>query len=429
MNEQSLIRLKHQTRNGFALMIVIALSLGTWVMCAKISGAVIAPGKIAVESSVKRIQHKEGGIIQEVLVAEGDHVAKDQILVRLDATQPGANDNILLNQLAALRLRKSRLEAELSRRPWPDASIPSPETSEDRHRLELEMHLYRSRQALLSQQRQVLSAQMDQTREAVEGLASQRASLNRQYELIRSELDAVRKLNAQGYATATRVNQFERQAEDMHAQQSNNVARAAQYDAQTQALRVQIQQVQSQAQADAGNELKEVDARIAQVEQEQVMTGDIRRRAEIRSPVSGRVLGLNVHTAGGVIRAGDNIMQVVPDRDQLIVEARVNPRHIDQVRKGAIAHIRFAAFAGSLSAEATATVSTVASDVLVDDSTGEAYYPVKLILLPLGMPPAMRTKLLAGMPVDVNIETTRRPAITYLLKPLMDQISRAFVEA
>ncbi|CAL4867416.1 Type I secretion system membrane fusion protein PrsE [Asticcacaulis sp. MM231] len=354
---------------------------------------------------------------------------KGQVLVRLDATQAGANDTIVLNQLADLILRKSRLEAELSNRPWPDAGVAPPTTPVEQHRLDVETDLYRSRQALKSQKGQVLVAQIRQADQAVEGIAAQQSSLKRQYDLIRSELDAVRKLNAQGYAPITRVNQYERQVEDLTAQQASNASRIAQYKTQASALQVQILQIGSEGQADSARELKEVDAKIAQLAQEQRLTGDIRDRVEIRAPASGRILGLKVHTPGGVIGAGDIIMQMVPDLDNLIVEARVDPRHIDQVRRDAVAHIRFSAFSGPSTPEASATVQTLAPDVMINEKTGEAYYLVRLAMAPDSLPDIIRAKLMAGMPVEVNIETNRRSAITYLLKPLTDQFRRAFKEA
>jgi HlyD family secretion protein len=413
---------------GCGLIVMGLLSLLIWACLFCIVGAVIAPGRVSVTGSVKPIQHKEGGVIQSVLVREGDYVRKDAVLIRMDETQSASQDAILADQWARLQLRKSRLEAEIAGRGWPDASVTAPQTPEAAQRLSVEKALYQARLRLRAEKRQEILAQIRQSGEAVEGLDAQGEAYGRQYALIVSEGAAMEDLYSKGYAPITRVNQYKRQAEDLRAQQANVSSRRAQYRTQASALRMQILQLQSQTQTEAADELKDVEARLAQIGQERRVTVDARQRTELRAPTAGRVMGLHVHSAGDVAGAGEVLMSLVPEGDPLTIEARVDPRHIDQVRARASAHVRFTAFSATTTPQADARIDSVSADALSDPKTGEAYYLVRLNLSAAGVPKALRQKLVAGMPVEVMIETESRSVMSYFLKPLYDQFSRAFRE-
>lgn len=420
--------LTRHARVGFILLGLLVLLVFGWGGLAQISGAVVASGRVAVESSVKRVQHREGGIVSEVLVHEGDMVRAGQLLARLDGVVPNANAAVIEDQLAQLTARKLRLEAERDGRSDFVVPVTSPATEEFARMVAAERRLMAARRLAKQQRKAQIREQIAQVGDEVDGLQAQIISGEAQARLIQGELTGIRRLHQQGYAPLSRVNQLEREAESLSGQKGQLTAAVAR--ARTHASEIQLQglQVDSQGLADVMSELKDTETKLAQLTEQGVAADDQVRRVEVRAPASGRVQQLAVHTKGGVVAPGETLMLVVPQNDALVVEVMVDPRYIDQVSPGRPAHVRFTSFSTRDTPEIMGRVDRVSADVQTEEKTGASFYLARLKLDANRLPSALRGRLVPGMPAEVQIETSSHSALSYFIKPLSDQLARTFRE-
>ena len=407
--------------------LLVALSVG-WGVFAEISGAVLAGGRIAVESGPKRIQHRDGGIVSAVLVREGERVKAGQVLARLDATTASAYSAIVDSQIWQARARRYRLEAETSGS-WVLA-VPAGETVTPEYRtlLDSERELLRRQKLLRDQRKAQLQEQLRESEKEIAGLQAQLAAVEEQVRLKAQELISLRNLRADGYTTLTTMNAHEREAERLAGDRGEVAAARARAKSQLSALSTQLLQVDTQAQKEAMTELSDVIARLGKLMQESITARDTLKRIELASPVDGAVQQILIRTQDGVLGRGEVLMVVVPDQDALVVEALIDPRRIDQVRVGAKAYVRFTAFDANATPEATAVVDSLGADVEIDEKTGSSQYRARLLLDRGALPRQLQDKLMAGMPVELQIETGSRSAISYLMKPLTDNFRRAFTD-
>jgi len=415
-------------RSGYVLVaLLLALVVG-WGVFAEISGAVLAGGRIAVESGPKRIQHRDGGIVSAVLVREGQRVKVGQVLARLDATTASAYSAILDSQIWQARARRYRLEAETSGS-WA-LGVPAGETMTPEYRtlLDSERELLRRQKLLRDQRKAQLQEQMRESEKEIAGLRAQLAAIEEQVRLKAQELISLRNLRADGYTTLTTMNAHEREAERLAGDRGEVAAAQARAKSQLSALSTQLLQVDTQAQKEAMTELSDVIARLSKLMQESIAARDTLKRIELVSPVDGTVQQIAIRTQDGVLGRGEVLMVVVPDQDALVVEALIDPRRIDQVHVGAKAYVRFTAFDANATPEATAVVESLGADVETDEKTGNSQYRARLHLDRRALPRQLQDKLMAGMPVELQIETGSRSAISYLMKPLTDNFRRAFTD-
>jgi HlyD family secretion protein len=418
-----------QQKAGFAIIALLAVFILGWGGLATLSGAVIATGRVTVESSQKRIQHREGGIVYDILVRDGDQVKTGQVLARLDSTVAGANAAIVQSQIWQLTARKFRLEAERDGRT--SFSVPTgltqPSAEFDRI-IAAERALMTTRRSARVQKKSQLNEQIAQSAHEIDGLAAQVKSQGQQARLIREELVSVRDLHAKGYASITRLNQLEREAERLQGEKGQLEATIARTRTRTSEIRLAMLQIDSESLSEIMAELKDTETKLSQLNEQQVTTTDAMNRVEIKAPVDGTVQQLLIHTRGGVVAPGETLMHIVPKADDLVVEARIDPQHIDQVASGRSAYIRFTSFASQTTPEARGRVDMVSPDVETDEKTGISYYKARLTLKSVDLPKSLREALISGMPVEVHIETTRRNALSYFMKPLTDQMNRTFKE-
>lgn len=415
-------------RSGYVLVALLLVLVVGWGGFAEISGAVLAGGRVAVESGPKRIQHKDGGIVSAVLVREGERVKAGQVLARLDATTAIAYSAILDSQVWQARARRYRLEAETSGS-WVLA-VPAGETVTPEYRtlLDSERELLRRQKLLRDQRKAQLQEQIRQSEKEIAGLQAQLAAFEEQVRLKAQELLSLRNLRADGYTTLTTMNAHEREAERLAGDRGEVTAAQARAKSQLSALGTQLLQVDTQAQKEAMTELSDVIARLGKLMQESITARDTLKRIELVSPVDGAVQQIAIRTQDGVLGRGEVLMVVVPDQDALVVEALIDPRRIDQVRVGAKAYVRFTAFDANATPEATAVVDSLGADVETDEKTGSSQYRARLLLDRRALPRQLQDKLMAGMPVELQIETGSRSAISYLMKPLTDNLRRAFTD-
>ncbi|MCB2096990.1 MAG: HlyD family type I secretion periplasmic adaptor subunit [Parvularculaceae bacterium] len=421
-------------RLGWIAAAAVFGGLILWSILAPINSAVIAPGHLSVETNRKTIQHLEGGVIRKILVKEGQEVKAGDPLVELDDTVPGANADVLSAQLAEGIARYARLLAErdgLSEIPAESLAFNlAPDDLDYTSNLEGQRRLLEAREETKATQIALLEERIVQQTKRIEGYSTQLRSLREQSRLVGEELDGVKKLNAEGFAPTTRVRELERTKEAIAGQRGQLTASSAESESEISGARLEIARLRQQSREDAIKESQDLEVQIAALIERRTAALDALKRTEIRAPEDGIVLGLSVHTVGGVIAPGAPVMEIVPKGDSLLVAARIMPRDVDKVKPGQEAVIRFPAFNARVTPEAIGSVRQVSADSFVDKESGVAYFLVLIDLPPQeDLKKILRGQaLLPGMPAESFIRTGAQPAITYLLKPLTDAFSRALRE-
>lgn len=416
---------------GTAVTLLLTCGVGGWAATTEISGALIAPGTIVVESNVKKVQHPTGGVIGQLFVHDGDHVKIGDLLVRLDDTVTKANLAIVTKGLTELEARKARLEAErdgLDQIHFPEALLKRMSNPDVAEAVNGERKLFALRRAARLGQKAQLSERIDQLGQEISGFESQKAAKERETVLIQRELEGVRTLYAKNLVPITRITSLEREAARLGGERGQIVASTAQAKGKIAELQLQIIQVDQDLASDVAKEMREIDAKIGEFVERKVTGLDQLKRTDIRAPQDGTVFQSTVHTVGGVIPPGETIMVIVPDADKLLVEAHINPQDIDKIHLGQKAALRFSAFNSRTTPEILGTVSRVSADTTVDQRTGTSFYTVRITMPAKEIARLGNVRLVPGMPVDAFVQTGDRTVIAYLMKPLSDQIARAFKE-
>jgi len=424
---------QHSTRKPLMLgMVAVALlvvGIGGWAAATQISGAVIAPGKLAVDSNVKKVQHPTGGVVGELLVKEGDHVKQGDVVVRLDGTQARSSLAVVNKALDELVARQARNEAERDG----DKSVVFPaelvERKDDPEVARLmagEQRLFEMRKAAREGQKAQLREQIQQLQLQIEGTQAQEAAKSKEVKLLMQELESVRVLWKQNLVQISRVTALERDAARLEGERASLVAAVAQGRGRIAELELKIHQIDQDLSTEVGKELAEIRAKKSELTERRVSAEDQLKRIDLVAPQDGRVFQRSVHTVGGVIQAGEPVMLIVPQTDTLIVEAKVAPHDIDQIHIGQHAVLRFAAFNQRTTPELNGEVIHIGADVAQDDKATEPYYSVRVRVSDGELARLDGLQLLAGMPVEVFIQTTPRTVASFLVKPLTDQLARAF---
>lgn len=408
------------------LLIALVVVLGVLAATISLSGAVIAQGQVAVQSNVKKIQHPTGGVIAEINVRDGAHVQAGDVLVSLDPTAPGANVTIVDDAVNELAAKEARLEAERDSREAPRFNALEATASAARARAD-EDRLFRihaaARAGEKAQLRERIAQLNDQIRSYEEGARAKKEQIG----FINSELAGLRDLYKQNLVPVSRLNALERDAAQLNGDIAQFAAAEAEARGKISETQLQMIQVDQAARAEAGNQLGEVQNQLAELRQKKVTAQQDFRRVQIRAPISGIVDHLTVHTVGGVIAPGEALMLIVPDHDGLHVEARIKPSDVDHVHVGQAATMRFSAFDVRTTPELNGQVTHVSAETQVDEKTGASFYIVD-VSIPADAVAKANMKLLPGMPVETFIQTGKRSLLSFLTKPLADQLKRAFRE-
>jgi HlyD family secretion protein len=413
------------------VLLVVAGGFGGWAALTQIAGAVIAPGVVAVDTDVKKVQHPTGGVVGDLRVRDGDAVKAGQVVVRLDDTVTRANLAIVVKSLDELYAREARLEAErdgADRPVFPQSLIARADDPEIARLMTGELRLFDLRRTSRQGQKDQLREQVAQLNEQIHGLLGQAESTRRQITLVHTERDSVQDLWQKNLVPLSRITSLEREAARLDGESNQLVASVAEAKGKISETELKIIQVDQDLRSDVAKELREIQGKIAELDERKVTAEDQLKHIDIRAPQDGFVHELSVHTAGEVISPGDKIMLIVPDHDALMVEAKVDPRDIDELTPGQIARLRFSAFDARTTPEINGTVATIAADTTQDQKTGTSYYQIRVRLPPEEVVRLGKDKLVPGMPVEVFVETRTRTAMSYLVKPLRDQIAKAFRE-
>jgi HlyD family secretion protein len=416
---------------GLIIVLVLAGGVGGWAGTMTLSGALIAQGQVVVDSNVKKVQHPTGGIVGELRVRDGDRVKQGDVVVRLDETVTRANLAIVNKGLDELYARRARLEGErdgASEIKFPPDLLARANEPDVAAILQGERRLFELRSSARNGQKAQLKQRVEQLGEEIRGLKAQRESKEKEIKLIIREKEGVHDLWKQKLVPLTKLTQIERDETRLEGEAGQLIAQTAQVGGKISETELQIIQIDRDLSSEVAKETREIDGKIGEFVERKVTAEDQLKRIEIRAPQDGTVFQSNVHTVGGVITAGDAMMLVVPDADSLTVEAKVNPQDIDQVREGLPALLRFSAFNQRTTPEIYGKVSRISADASTDQRTGQTYYTVRIALPADEVAKLGEVRIVPGMPVETFIQTGDRTMISYLTKPLHDNLMRMFRE-
>ncbi len=417
-------------RAGLLLIALGAAAFGAWAVLAPLSGAVIAPGYVKVDLNRKVVQHQEGGLVRAILVRDGDRVKQGQDLVVLDDVRIDAQLDLLRTQLDAERAKAARLEAErlyAAQPRFPADLVRKKDELKVTELLAREAALFRARRDALETQIAVLRKQMRETGDEIAAVSAQLDAEERALKLQKEELVANQRLLDQGYVQKTRVLTLNRAVAEYEARYGEHRAELSKARQRTSELELRILSMRNAYAQSAADELKEASARIFDLEERIRPSRDASERQRITAPIGGEIVGLRIFTPGAVIGPRDVLMEIVPDEKRLIVEARIRPEDINNVRAGSEADVRLTAYKQRTTPMVQGTVVYVSGDRLVDAQTGIPYYVVH-VDVPTSQLAEWNLRLQAGMPAEVFIRTDERTTFDYLLAPVTNYLRRSMRE-
>jgi HlyD family secretion protein len=416
---------------GLAVIALIAGGVGSWAATTDISGAVIAPGVLVVDTYVKKVQHPTGGIVGEILARDGDRVEAGDVVVRLDATITRANLAIITKGLTELAARKARLEAERDGAEgitFPDELTSRAEELDAAHVMAGEEKLFALRKTARTGQKGQLRQRIAQLEQEIEGLGLQADAKAKEIKLINRELEGAHELWQKNLMPISKLTALEREATRIEGERGSLISSIARAKARMAETELKIIQIDQDLASEVAKELREIDAKVGEFIERKVAAKDQLKRIDIRAPQSGLVHQSNAHTIGGVISNTEPIMLIVPEADRLTVEAKVEPKDIDQLALGQEAMLRFSAFNQRTTPQVDGTLTQISADITTDEQAGESYYKVRVALSDEERARLGDKDLVPGMPVEVFVKTGDRRVLSYLVKPMSDQITRAFRE-
>ena len=416
---------------GVAIALMLTVGLGGWAATTELSGAVIAPGSIVVDSNVKKVQHLTGGIVGELPVRDGRRVRSGEVVLRLDDTITRVNLAIITKGLDEMHARQARLASE--RDGAEDVAFPSALLARANEpgaaaAIDSERKLFELRRSARLGQKSQLKQRTAQLDEEIRGYTALQEAKAEEIELIQRELEGVRALWNKNLVQINRLISLEREAARLKGERAQSTFAVAQSRGKITEIELQIIQIDQDLSSEVARELREIDAKIGEFIERKVAAEDQLKRVEIRAPQNGVVHQLAVHTVGGVVSPGDPIMLIVPEADALSIEAKVSPQDIDQLYVGQSAGLRFSAFNQSATPEINGAINRISADVSLDQRSGQSFYTIRIGISPEEIARLGNVKLVPGMPVETFMKTYDRSVFSYFTKPLHDQMSRAFRE-
>ncbi|MEM9625032.1 MAG: HlyD family type I secretion periplasmic adaptor subunit [Pseudomonadota bacterium] len=418
---------------GIITLVLLVGGVGGWSALAELAGAVITSGELRKESNRQVVEHPEGGIVAEILVKDGDDVAAGDVLLRLDKTRPRAELAIIDVQLDEAMTTIARLTAERDG----ERSMPLPAELRDRLIGDADLtsvasgqrKLFQARLESIEAERAQLSSRIEQIKIRIDGSAQQIEALKLQSDLIAEEVTAQQALFEKGLATAAPLSALKRESARLEGETAGLQAAIAEAESEIAATRVALLQLDGNRREEAINGLRSLHAEVAELKQQRIAIADRLARMDVRAPRSGIVHALAVHARESVIQSAEPLLYIVPEDEALIVAVEVTPNEIDSVHLGQEVDVRFPAFNAHTTPSISGHVHTISADRRVDDQSGESFYAVEISLDEPELDEAInKAELLPGMPVEAYLRTEVRTPISYLTKPLTDQIARAMRE-
>ncbi|HXC54637.1 MAG TPA: HlyD family type I secretion periplasmic adaptor subunit [Rhizomicrobium sp.] len=416
---------------GRLVILVFIVGFFGWAALAPLDSAVMAPGFIVVETHRKTIQHLEGGIVRDVLVVDGQTVSAGQLLVRMDDTQARASLQLLDGEGDALAAQEARLIAErdgaasVTFPPELVARADDPKVAAAMHG---ELSAFDTRRETLAKQIDILSKRSAENASIIAGLRNEQTAVERQMTLIDQETASVQTLYDQKLSTLSRLLALQRQAADLAGQRGQLVEKIAQTELTSGENQLQIMNLKNQQLSDVVKDLRDVQTKRFDILDRSQAARDILARLTIRAPVSGKVVSLAVHTNGAVVKPGDTIMEIVPQKDALEVEAHVRPEDADSIHVGMSARVNLSAYQSRRLPIIEGVVSTISADRLLDPRTGQPYFNVNLTVDRTPLKDYPNARLIPGLPVEVAMDTGSRTALDYFVEPITDVFRKGMKE-
>jgi HlyD family secretion protein len=428
--------LKHELRAtfwaGIAIIVLFFGIGGIWAATAPLAGATIAPGVVSPEGSRRTVQHLEGGIIRDIRVKEGDKVKAGETLVELSGVSAQAEVGQLTTRLRTLAATEARLKAEQSGAKAPVFDHPSLADRNDPEVAAIiaqQSHEFRTREAADRNRVEILTQRIAQLKEQNVGTDRQITSIRRQLALIREEIVAKKELLEKGYETKPRLLALQRNEAELSGNEGELLARIARNDEAIGETKLQITNTQVQRKEDIDRDLADTQGKRIELESQLAASLDKLKRTDIVAPVDGTVIDLHFKTKGGVVRPGEPILDIVPDHETLVIDARIQPRDIDDVHAKGSAYVTFPSYPQRRMLRVPAAVERVSADTLSDQRTGERYYTAKVVVDASALKDLDPfVDLMPGMPAEVYISTTQRTFLRYLLQPFLFAVERSFRE-
>ena len=408
---------------------ILLAGVGGWAATATLTGAVIAQGTVAVDQKLKAVQHRDGGIVSEIAVREGDVVRAGQVILRLEDAQTKAELSIVRSQMVELAARRARLLATrdgLSAIAFPPHLNPADPAVATV--LQGETRLFAGNQRSRDSQKEQLELGIVQIGEEIRGLDAQRMAKEDEIALVEAEIQKLKTLLAKGLIEGSRVYSVDRERARLNGERGEIDAAMARAKTRIGEIRLQILAIDENARTEAQRELSLVETEFSERDDRRIAIEDRLARTDIRAPISGTVNELNTHTVGGVITPAEVLVTIVPENAKLKVETKLVPTAIDQVSAGQTARLRFTSFNQRTTPELMGTVVHVSPATTRDPGTGDFHYLADVEIGADELRKLGPVQLLPGMPVDVFVATGERTAMSYLVKPVTDQFNRAFRE-
>ncbi|MCY4356559.1 MAG: HlyD family type I secretion periplasmic adaptor subunit [Gammaproteobacteria bacterium] len=425
---QSITSMEAPRRAGLLLFALVFGVFGLWAALAPIDSAAYAPGSVTVRSYKKVVQHLEGGIVQDILARDGDLVDLGQPILILDDTQASAQLEITNAQFIALKAREARLIAERDGLEEVEYSASfSQSDPRGQQEIKAQNEIFEARKTANQGRYDILLQRIEQLENQSEGMRALRESKELLATSYSEELEDTRILLEQGFSEVTRLREIERNFAAYSGETAELTSQIAANEVQIGETRLQILQQESEFRNEVVNELGDTQTSLQDVTERITALEDIVSRTVVKAPDTGIINGMQVHTIGGVIGPGSAIAEVVPESDELIVEASVNPVDIDSVAEGQEARIRFSTF-GSSAPTIFGTLLTISADRVVDENTGVGYYLARVEVDPDSLDSLGDQALLPGMPAEVFINTGSQTFLQYLFKPLSNTVVHSFNE-
>jgi len=425
---------QREIRAGMWIAIAFFVVFLGWAALLPLDAGVHAAGQIAVMGDRQSVQHRDGGVVSAIHVREGQHVRAGEILIELSAPELKASERALTSDYLTLLAQRARLMAERSGQrtfaaPPEFASIPAEDRDLANQALSLQSSEMLARAGSDSAQRSVLGERAGQLRQQQGGYVKQRESLVRQQELIQQELDGLMSVAAKGYASMNRVRQLQRAQADLQGQEAGMSAEYARAGEGIGETRMQSLSVTTTRREAIEGDLKDTQAKLSETLPKLVATRQQLQQSQVRAPVTGQIVGLTVFTIGGVVQAGQTLMEVVPDGRELVVRVSLNPGDADDVYVGQLAQVRFTSVHNRSLPLFTGKVRTMSADSFTDEKSGHSYFRAEIVV-----PEAEMNKVRAvlgqgelrpGLPVEAVLTVRKRTALQYMLEPLTGALWRS----
>jgi HlyD family secretion protein len=417
---------------GLTTVALLVGGFGGWSLLTDIDGAIVAPGQLEVEKNKQIVQHPDGGVVAEIAVKEAQAVKAGDLLIRLDGSLLQSELAIVEGQLFEMMARKSRLEAERDDKDAPVFSGELAELAKTRadvaEQIEGQSKLFVARKETLARQTEQMGKRSGQIGSQITGIDAQISSLKTQQDLIQQELDNQNVLLAKGLAQSSRVLELQRNQASLEGSMGDLISSKAQAEGRGTEIDLEVLRLAAVRREEANTQLRELGPQALELSERRRSLTERIARLEIRAPVSGLVLGLQVTTPRSVLRPAEPVLYIIPQDRPLVITAQIQPIHIDEVHVGQKVRLAFPAFSARTTPEIYGHVTTISADALQDQRTQASYFKAE-ILLDEGELAKLKTQtLLPGMPVEAFIETGARSPMSYLLKPFTDYFTLAFRE-